>query len=208
MPTAIFDLDGTLSDPSSGIAGAINYALEGLGYPAQPASELLRYIGPPLAENFRHLLPESLESERETGIVLFREYYQRKGFMENVLYPGVRKMLSDLQADGITICLATGKKTSTAYEVLRYFKLLNYFKTVLGCADGGTKTDILLEILFSSTGKVVMTGDRTMDFQAAAETGIPSIGASWGFGTEAELSEATYRAETPEAARKKILQLL
>ncbi len=208
MSTAIFDLDGTLSDPSAGITGALNHALAELGYRTRPRSELLRYIGPPLSDNFRHLMPESSDSERNSGIALFREYYQRKGFRENQLYPGVPEMLFDLRESGIKLCLATGKKTSTAYEVLRYFKLSELFDIILGSADGGTKTDILLEILFATTGKVVMIGDRIMDFKAAAETGIPSIGAEWGFGDETELSEATYRAATPESAGRKILQLL
>lgn len=208
MSTAIFDLDGTLSDPSAGITGALNYSLTELGYRARPPSELLRYIGPPLSDNFRDLLPESTDKEIESATALFREYYQSKGFMQNVLYPGIREMLTDLQTNGVNICIATGKKTSTAYQVLKYFRLTEIFQIILGCADGGTKTDILLEILFAIKGKVVMVGDRSMDFQAAEETGIPSIGAEWGFGDETELSEATYRAATPESAGKMILQLL
>ena len=49
---AFFDLDGTLTDSSEGIINSIKYALEKNGYPIPDETELLKFIGPPLADSF------------------------------------------------------------------------------------------------------------------------------------------------------------
>ena len=58
-PTAVlFDLDGTLTDPQSGITRCIQHALVSLGCVA-PASDKLRWcIGPSLHQSFAQLIKE------------------------------------------------------------------------------------------------------------------------------------------------------
>ena len=51
----LFDLDGTISDPLSGIAHSTNHALKYFGYKTRSKSELKKYIGPPLDEAFKSL---------------------------------------------------------------------------------------------------------------------------------------------------------
>ena len=193
MKTVIFDLDGTISDPSRGITGAINYSLEAMGREKIPCRELLKFIGPPLTEIYGEILPECPEK----GIALFREYYRRKGFRENILYPGMVSVLETFTEWNCHLCLATGKKTETAIEVLDYFGITGLFHMILGCGSGGTKGDLLERILTHSRSNAVMIGDRGIDFNAAEKAGIPSIGAKWGFGTDEELGRATFMAESP-----------
>ena len=45
---ALFDLDGTLTDPKVGITRSVQYALERLGRPVPEADALTWMIGPPL----------------------------------------------------------------------------------------------------------------------------------------------------------------
>ena len=47
----LFDLDGTLTDPASGITRSVQYSLEKFGIKAEQ-SELLRFIGPPLYDSY------------------------------------------------------------------------------------------------------------------------------------------------------------
>lgn len=46
--TALFDLDGTLTDPFDGIVRSIQFAMEKMGRLAPPAEDLRWCIGPPL----------------------------------------------------------------------------------------------------------------------------------------------------------------
>lgn len=193
MKTVIFDLDGTLSDPSVGIAGAINHSLERMGMDKRPRNELLRFIGPPLLEIFNEIMPKAPEK----GIAFFREYYRNTGFRQNVLYPGIREVLETLEMQGFRLCIATGKKTVTALDVLHYFGISHYFSTVLGCGDSSTKQELLHLILGPRDMNAVMIGDRGVDFAAADAVGIPSIGVRWGFGNCPELALATVRVNTP-----------
>lgn len=47
----MFDLDGTLTDPSEGITRSVQHALAAFGLTAS-REELLCFIGPPLVDSF------------------------------------------------------------------------------------------------------------------------------------------------------------
>ena len=83
MPIAIFDLDGTITDPAEGITRSINYALIGLGYQPKPTKTLLKYIGSHLNITFSELTGRSDETTISRGIDLFRERYIPIGYQEN-----------------------------------------------------------------------------------------------------------------------------
>lgn len=52
----VFDLDGTLTDPRTGITRCIRFALERLGRKAPRDEDLLWCIGPPIRDSFAELL--------------------------------------------------------------------------------------------------------------------------------------------------------
>lgn len=194
MKTVIFDLDGTISDPSAGITSGLNHSLEKLGKERLPGAELLRFIGPPLRLIFTELAPYAIEE----GIQHFRDYYSRRGFRENTLYPHIPFTLKAMNDLGCRLFIATGKKTSTACQVLDYFRISHFFCEVHGCGHGGTKTELLKTILARWGSNAVMIGDRDTDFTAASEAEIPSIGVKWGFAQPGELNLADATADKPE----------
>ena len=51
----LFDLDGTLSNPKTGIVQATNYALSAYGYAPVPDEAVDAFIGPPLDFAFRQM---------------------------------------------------------------------------------------------------------------------------------------------------------
>lgn len=78
---AFFDLDGTLTDSSEGIINSIKYALEKNGYPVPDEAELLKFIGPPLADSFAGYL--NLPKDQAQDMVdTYREYFAVKGLFE------------------------------------------------------------------------------------------------------------------------------
>ena len=48
----LFDLDGTLTDPSLGITKSVEYALKKFEIPVGNRGELEKFIGPPLINSF------------------------------------------------------------------------------------------------------------------------------------------------------------
>ena len=200
MRTIIFDLDGTVTDPAAGITGSINHALVELGHSEIPLAALEKYIGPPLESTFAELLGTTDVIVLAEAVALYRERFISVGYRENLVYEGMREILERLSADGSALCIATAKRQDIAVQVLQHLGLEEQFSQVHGCDLRRSKADLLRDILSDDRPPgtpAVMIGDRSTDFQAAAEVGIPSIGVRWGYGSEEELALATELASVP-----------
>ena len=200
--TAIFDLDGTLTDSAPGIINSIRYAVNKLGYREMTDAELRSCVGPPLAEYIMKLLNISEASSLEF-LKAYREYFAQKGIYENNVYPGVLDMLACLRKSGVRLMLCTGKPEPYAREVLRHFSLITYFDDVLGPTFEGKyndKAEGLAELLRRSGAvNCIMAGDRKYDIIAARANRISSAGVLWGYGSKEELnaSGADYMVNSP-----------
>ena len=92
----LFDLDGTLTDPKEGITRSVQYALEAIGRPEPDLEKLVKFIGPPLLEQFMEHCGIGRE-QAEWMVEKYRERFRPIGVFENVLYPGVEEMLKALK---------------------------------------------------------------------------------------------------------------
>lgn len=199
----LFDLDGTLTDPELGITNCVMYALEKFGIKVEDRKSLRPFIGPPLTYSFQEFYGLS-EEESKQAVVYYRERFPTKGLYENEVYEGVVEMLQALKEQGKKIVLATSKPEIYAIEILKHFKLIEYFDYVAGATlDGsrGEKADVITYALqmsgITDVSKAVMVGDRNYDVLGAKENGLDSIGVLYGFGDYEELTQAgaTYIAE-------------
>ena len=93
--TALFDLDGTLTDPEKGICRSVMYALEKAGMPVGALESYHRYIGPPLLHSFQTYEGVTPE-EAQTLLGYYRERFSVVGLYENEVYPGIPELLRDL----------------------------------------------------------------------------------------------------------------
>jgi len=187
----VFDLDGTISDPSQGITASLNYALEKLGLTKQPESNLYKYIGPSLIDIFTDLLNSHDDQIINKAISLFRERYGDIGFKENILYPEMKAILSSLKTTHGALYIATTKKPEMAQAVADYFGITPYFKDILGCGSKRNKVELIEEIKEKENGsKMAMIGDRFIDMAAGKATGCFCVGALWGFGSKQELKDS------------------
>jgi len=199
--TLIFDLDGTISDPSEGIARSFNYALEAFSYDRVEEHSIHRMIGPPLTEMFGHFLGTLTASRMQDLVDAYRERYATIGFAENVLYPDMPAVIEKLAAKDYDLGVCTSKREDYAIRIVEMFGLKGFF----GFVDGGdvhVKKYMQLERIVSNgvdADSAVMIGDRAVDIGAARTNGISSVGVKWGFGGEDELLEAapTFLAESP-----------
>ncbi len=178
---AFFDLDGTLTDSSEGIINSIKYALEKNGYPVPDEAELLKFIGPPLADSFAGYL--NLPKDQAQDMVdTYREYFAVKGLFENRVYDGAESMLANLNRAGVELVLATSKPEKFARQILEHFELDKYFEHVVGATlDGnlGRKSDIIKKALkdleIKDHQQVIMIGDREYDISGANDSGLGPI---------------------------------
>lgn len=192
----LFDLDGTLTDPEEGITKSLQYALKHMGVEVEDLSTLRRHIGPPLKEGLMEYWGLD-EGKTEEAIQWYREYFSKKGMYQNIVYPGVEKVLEALVAEGKTLILATSKAEKYAVLIMEHFGLHKYFTDMCGASlDGirGKKGDVIRYALeknqITNKDEVVMVGDRLHDIAGAKENGIKSVGVLYGFGDREELELA------------------
>ncbi|AQR95037.1 HAD family hydrolase [Clostridium saccharoperbutylacetonicum] len=192
----LFDLDGTITDSGEGITKSVQYALKAFGIEVENIKELNKFIGPPLKDSFKRFY--NFEDEKaELGLRKYREYYADKGIYENSLYDGIVEVLDKLKENNKKIILATSKPEVYAKEILKYFKIDEYF-TFVGGADFEetrvSKGDVikyaLKEAQVSDLSKTIMIGDREHDIIGAKENNIKSIGVLYGYGDVIELTQA------------------
>ncbi len=192
----LFDLDGTLTDPEEGITKSLQYALRHMGIEVEDLTTLRRHIGPPLKEGLMEYWGFD-EEKTEEAIVWYREYFAKAGMFQNIVYPGVEKVLEALTAEGKKLILATSKAEKYAILIMEHFGLDKYFTDMCGASMDGTrgkKGDVIHYALeknqITNKDEVVMVGDRLHDIKGAKANGIKSIGVLYGFGEREELELA------------------
>jgi phosphoglycolate phosphatase len=191
---ALFDLDGTLTDPKTGITRSVQYALDKLGRPVPEADELTWMIGPPLVAGFTELLGGI--DEVQDAVRFYRERYSDVGLFENEVYAGIPALLQKLRENDVRLYVATSKLQVFARRILDHFDLSRFFIEIYGSEldnRNADKRDLIRHILEQERfdpARAVMIGDRKHDAIGAKANGIAAIGITWGYGSREELLEA------------------
>lgn len=192
----LFDLDGTLTDPRTGIVRCFEYALGRLNRPCPPAEDLERLIGPPIRPAFSELLRSDDAQLIEKAVAAYRERFASVGLYENEVYAGVPEMLADLRDVGFNLYVATSKPLAYALRVLRHFSLASHFNDVQGNTLDGRlddKAHLVRELVARnklSAGETLMVGDRHHDVTAAKRNRLRCVGVTYGYGHREELAAA------------------
>jgi len=207
--TLVFDLDGTISDPSVGIARSVNFALESLGYETVDEGRVRPLIGPPLPALFGALAKGASEESILDLVDKFRERYGSIGYSENKLYDDIPEVLFKLSSNGHRLGVCTGKRVDFAVRILKMFGLGELFEFVSG-GDVDIDKKMQIAALISEgldPASSVLIGDRAGDVYAARMHDIASTGVLWGFGDHQEIREsnpshtASHPGELPELFR-------
>jgi HAD superfamily hydrolase (TIGR01662 family) len=187
----LFDLDGTLVDSRSTIAGCFIQALNVLQVSHQ---ETVESIGSLIHLPFgtinttQHLNMDA--STFDLFVETYRNLYLESPTAHSALYEGVPAVLESLKESGYALALATGKRIDLAEAVVRALKLDVYFDRIQGYElhlNPKPEPDILLEAtkhLQLQPEDVMMVGDTLVDIQAAKKAGMTNVAVLYGFGSK------------------------
>ncbi len=195
----LFDLDGTLTDPKTGITTCVQYALHSMGIEEVDLDKLECFIGPPLQESFMEFYGMTKE-QADKAIEKYRERFRDIGIFENTIYRGIPKMLKSLRNGGMHLAVASSKPTVFVERILEYFDIREYFEVVVGSELDGTrgkKEEVVQEALRQlfdggeiRTEEIYMIGDTKFDVEGAHAWGIEAVGVAYGYGGLESLKEA------------------
>lgn len=209
----LFDLDGTIMNTKEGITKCAAYALEYFGIKVPDVDKLDFFIGPPLHKSFQEFYGFN-EENAEKATAKYRERYKDLGVFECEPYDGMLEVIEKLAGMGYHLGVATSKPEFFAIQIMEKYNLMQYFETVTGSLLDNSRSEKqqVIEECFCRMKvgelygnqyhkqEVIMVGDRKHDIIGAKQTGIESLGVTFGFAREGELLEAKadYIADTPD----------
>lgn len=202
----VFDLDGTLTDPESGLIRSFVYALERMGVDTSDREALRAFIGPPLFSEWQKVYGFD-EAQATRALSYFHEYFGTRGWSDNRVYEGMIPLLQALRAQGKTLAVATSKPEHYARMILDRFDLACYFDCIAGALnerERDKKWEVLSFVLSQypdvALSRVLMVGDRKYDAEGARRCGVDAVGVAWGHGSAGELADAGFLTvmQTPE----------
>ncbi|MBX7114465.1 MAG: HAD family hydrolase [Myxococcaceae bacterium] len=206
MKAFIFDLDGTLLDSLTDIAGAVNDVLRHYGYPQHGMSDYQNMVGQGVEHLVRAALPVFAQDKLDEVMTAYRERYRERMWLHTQPYPGISALLDGLSARGFQLAVLSNKRDDFTVALVRQVLARWAFGDVRGERLGvPRKPDptAALEIasrLGVAAGECFFVGDTAIDMRTAAAAGMKSIGVTWGFRPEKELrdSGALHVVHTPE----------
>ena len=234
----LFDLDGTLIDSLEDLAEAVNHALGLRGLPLHSVTEYRRMVGHGVRNLVKQALETPGQaggdgkgssvmpghdnsvmpgSDRASDALIdsaladFKAYYQAHIDVHTRPYPGIPELLTDLQAHGIQLAVASNKfQEGTEYLIQRFFPEIR-FVAILGNRPGAPlkpDPEIVQEVLRKAhvqPADALLVGDSPTDMKTAANGGIESIAVTWGYRTAEELA-GHHQVHIVEELRNQLLK--
>lgn len=185
--TYIFDLDGTLLNTLTDLAGSCNFALRIHGMPERTVDEVRRFVGNGVKKLMERAVPDGLDNPLFDDVYkAFRQHYLIHSMDHTEPYPGIRTMLKTLQQQGAKVGVVSNKFYAATQELCRHF-----FPDTVSVAIGeredirkkpapDTVNEALCQ-LGASRETAVYIGDSDVDIETARNSGMPCISVLWGF---------------------------
>jgi phosphoglycolate phosphatase len=142
---------------------------------------------------------------------LFLERYRHHYLSRDTqlkLFDGVPEMLTELQAAGARLAVATGKsrvglnRALTATSLHAAFEATRTADETFGKPHPGMLYELMDEMVVEPH-RVVMVGDTSHDLQMAANAGVHGLGVSYGAHPADELRTCPHHAIVPDVSSLK-----
>ena len=190
----VFDWDGTVMDSTHAIVASIQGACADLGLPVPDARQASWVIGLSLESALYHAVPDLTADLFQDFQDCYRSrYLAMDGQLP--LFDGMTELLDELNGQGISLAVATGKSRLGLDRVLTQHGMHDRFD-ITRCADESFSKPhpaMLLEImemLDIPAEQILMVGDTSHDIQMAAAAGVDSMAVTYGAHDTATLLQA------------------
>ena len=211
---AIFDLDGTLLDTIGDLAEACNYMLSLRNLGSHTREEYAKMVGNGILNLVKRALPEDKRTDEYVAAARldFLDFYTANIDRYTRPYDGIREVLHTLQEEGWSLAVASNKFDEGTQKLVRTIFPKVAFKAIYGNKEGfplkpdAALVQLIMEECNATADSTVMIGDSGVDIQTAKNSGIRSIGCTWGFRPRTELEE--YHADFIVDAPLEILRIL
>ena len=215
----LFDMDGVLISSQKSILETTEYTLSQFGR-SLSEEEKGKIIGPPLHVIYEEIFGFDKETAVE-AIRIYKKYYDDHALPLIEAFPGVEEMLQTLNGHEKKLMVATARYYDITEKILESLGLRQYFCFV-GSLRGmpgdnlpgaiSSKAEVINYCLTENgildRECAIMVGDRKEDILGGHANGLLTIGALYGYGSEAELKEAgaDFLAPDPLSVSRHIIE--
>ncbi|MCP4040434.1 MAG: phosphoglycolate phosphatase, partial [Gammaproteobacteria bacterium] len=197
----LMDMDGTMIDSVPDLAFSINAMMTELDLPQRGEEQVRNWVGNGVENLVRRALTGTMEGKPDEivfqqAMPLFLEAYQQNTSQRSVLYPGVKKCLDLLHAQGCILSCITNKATRFTDPLLRELELWDNFALVISGDTLPKKKPDPLPLQHAATHfgvapeRSLMVGDSVNDIQAARAANFGIVCVSYGYNHGADIREA------------------
>jgi phosphoglycolate phosphatase len=198
----MFDLDGTLINSLSDIAGSVNRVLSVHGFPIHATDAYRCFIGNGAMTLIQRALPDDQRNEKTIRICHkeFTRDYRHHWNDNTSVYDGIKEMLDALCARNIRLSILSNKPHEFTLNCVQAFLHQWPFEIILGHQSKiPKKPDPAGALLISQQMRLpaadfLYLGDSAVDMKTAIAAGMFPAGALWGFRTKKELIKAGAKA--------------
>lgn len=198
----IFDLDGTLLDTIEDICDSINIALKESNLELVTIEECKYMVG----NGAKILVERAIREKTQFFDKVFSSYmfnYERLQKNKTRPYEKIMEVLDRLKELNIKSAILSNKPHEDTLRVVDYYFGLSKFDLVIGKKPNNRpkpEIDGAIEILNTLNMKsedVLYVGDTSVDITTAIRSNFTSVGVTWGFRKESELTQANYIIHDP-----------
>lgn len=192
---AIFDLDGTLLDTLTDLRNSANHALKTVDRPTHPREAYRTLVGQGVDNLFIDALGLEHQHLHAQAVHAFHAHYADHRFDTTAPYPGINKMLAELEAQGVQLGVLSNKPHDATVDVIdRYFNDRNW-SVIRGHKPGTapkpapTSAREVIKEMGVQPKQCVYAGDTKVDMLTGKAAEMFTVGVSWGFRSVKELKD-------------------
>ncbi len=196
----IFDIDGTLLNTIDSISFHINKTLKEFNL-GEVDSDIVRKAvgnGPVVLVNkiLDHLGFQGGKKDREDFLNTYNKSYDDDPLYLTKPYEGIRESLDQIKARGEIITCFSNKPDETSNKVIPHIFGQGYFDFILGFKQSYERKPspegifIIKERFNEDFSNIIYFGDSEVDMKCGKNSGILTVGCSWGFRDRETLERA------------------
>ena len=195
----IFDLDGTLINSIPDLAAAVNAMLSHYNLPTFKEEKISAWVGNGVTKLLERAIDASAENSEtipfDEAEKWYKNYYRDHVCEKTYLYPEVSETLEYLQNKGYKMAICTNKPYEYIAPILEKLNIQKYIEMWVGEDSLPEKKPKALPLLHLaekidvSVKDSVMVGDSKNDILAADNAKMDSIGVSYGYNYNEDISK-------------------